>query len=136
MFRPNEPFRREVIYDGPETNGKVPVMVLAQAQDDDDGNERWRVRLPESGKALLVFADDLTPFPDAHETMDERFQRFTSGFTSPLVAPFVLEAIERYAADVLQDEAETMRQMNSTMVSGAAWIEAAKQAKTIADLKQ
>lgn len=40
---------------------------------------------------------------------------------------FLIEAVNRYAAQVLADEAETKRQMAESFVSGEAWIVAAKE---------
>lgn len=148
MFRPadeythGQEFRRDVTLTDPcaESGWEVvPVKVIKRAtfRDPDTGEteDGWQVRIPVTGKTIVVTDDALSPVPDHPELLSERFQRFTSDFESPLVAAFVLEAVDRYAADIMRDEAETLRQMENTMVAGPAWIAAAKRAKTIASMK-
>ena len=53
--------------------------------------------------------------------------------TGMLHGPFVMEAIRRYSETVLKDEAETLKQMEGTMINGHAWIQCAKDAKDIVE---
>lgn len=135
MFRPNEPFRKEVRYCGEHSNHNDCVVRVLESRGEDDEGASWRIQLPVTGKVVVVYDDELTPQPDQPEMLDERMARFASGFESPLVAAFVLEVVDRYAAEVLKDEAETLRQMENSMVAGPAWIAAAKRAKEIASFK-
>lgn len=135
MFRPNQEFRDAVTYQGAHSDwNNLPADVIARIDDPAYDEPRWTVRLA-NGKKVTVGEECLSPAPDAPETLAERFQQFTSDFESPLVAAFVLEAVDRYATDILRDEAETLRQMENTLVAGPAWIAAAKRAKAIASMK-
>lgn len=46
-------------------------------------------------------------------------------FGSPIRQIFVMEALRRYASDILKDEAETLRQCKTGFISGPALIQAA-----------
>jgi hypothetical protein len=136
VFRDNQPYRREVIYNGPESNYEdVAVQVYGEVEIDDPdygASDGWRIRLPITGKQVNVFADDLKPYPDAPETLQERTDRLLS-FYHPMTAGFFVEALLRYADQVLEDEEETRKQMCSGLVGGDAWIEAAKAVREVFD---
>lgn len=52
-------------------------------------------------------------------------------YGNPLKQAFVMEAIGRYADQLLKDEAKTLVAFQDTFVSGPAWIECAKQWKKV-----
>lgn len=136
MFREDQKTRKTTTYDGEETNAPVEVMVLSyEGEDEEEGEDRWRIRLPESGKAIICYGSDLSPQPEEPETMKEKFARLFDGFESPMVMAAAVEGICNYGKEIADNESQVLADMEGGMVHGPSWVAAAKRAAEIIDPK-
>ena len=62
------------------------------------------------------------------KTNSERLDDFLS-YGSPMNQAFLIEAVCRYADEILSDEAEVRKQMEDSFISPESWISAAKSAR-------
>lgn len=135
MFKTDQEFRKATSYDGDETHMPVNVIVIASMGEDEDGEERWRIRLPESGKAIIVDEADLSPSPREPETTREKFASLFDGFESPMVMAAAVEGICNYGKEIADNESQVLADMEGGMVHGPSWVAAAKRAAEIIDPK-
>lgn len=61
-----------------------------------------------------------------HKTNVEKINEFMN-FGSPLNQAFVIEACRRYSEQIVSDEMATLKAMQSSFISGPAWIQCAKE---------
>jgi malonyl CoA-acyl carrier protein transacylase len=50
---------------------------------------------------------------------------------NPFISAFIIQAVDRYANEVLADKEETKRQMANSIVSPLLWISVAEEIKSI-----
>lgn len=124
-FLPNQPHRKTVSYDGEYTHNPVNVTVRSYEGEDDEGNDRWRVLLPESGQSVIVFGDELSPAPDAPATNIELLEDLLT-WGHPLLHGFVFDALGKQAQAVVDNREEVLKSMENSFVYGPAWVECAE----------
>jgi hypothetical protein len=52
----------------------------------------------------------------------------------PLLYMFVITSVDKYAAMVLADETKIINDMRNNLISGEAWVDAAKNAQKVVNL--
>jgi hypothetical protein len=52
----------------------------------------------------------------------------------PLLYMFVITSVDKYAAMVLADETKIINDMRNNLISGEAWVDAAKNARKVVNL--
>lgn len=136
MFRPNQPHRDEVTYHGEESNFedvRVRVLKPVTINDPEYGeSDGYQIRLPITGKVIAVFEDELTPTPNAPETLVEKLDYLLT-WGHPACAGFVIDSLVQRAENVINNAEEVRERMKNHFISPEAWIEAAKATKTVFD---
>lgn len=106
-----------------------PVQIVKCVNEDED---LWEL-IGGGNNTFYAYGDDMHPHPCDPETNVEAITRLMENGSTALVQMFIVEAVTRYAREVLADEAETLRQMEGGMVNGQAWINTAKEVKDFYD---
>ena len=52
---------------------------------------------------------------------------------SPMNQLFVMDALKKWSDYIIKHEAETLKQLENTMIYGPAWVDAAKHVKNMLD---
>lgn len=55
--------------------------------------------------------------------------------SSPLMQMFIISALDKYADLCIKDEAHLLKSMENGIVSGEAWVQAAKELRTAIDTR-
>lgn len=126
-FLPNKPHRDSAVYTSDDGDFyKVPVAVL-NTDEDADGETRYTIRLPITNQVRVVYEDELTPRPDAPATVAEQIEQLLT-WGHPLLHAFVIEAILRYAEQIVENREQVIADMANSIVHGPAWVGCAEEA--------
>ncbi len=128
MFTSTQPFRRETFYEGPASDhNRINAQVIGPDDDDDDGNPRWLIALPnDGGRIRTVFACELSPEPDAPQTVAEQIEHFLT-WNHPLLHAFVIEALIKYSDQIIENREQVIENMKNSFISGDAWVHCAEE---------
>lgn len=100
-----------------------PVKIIKELPETDEDGDRFRVQT-FAGYMYDVPADVLSPHPSEPELNTEFVERLMT-FGSPLMQPFIIQAIEAFAVAVLKAPAKTPEE-DTGFVSDRAWRECAQ----------